>query len=215
MSKIHEMRNKADQMLDSLEARAVSLEKTINETNDQFADRFQDMKSQISANAEPIKAKVRKVQDLTDKQKDKIAEGLEHLQLQLALGRVATKDALHEQKEMIANAAAAARAHIVANVDQMDADLDKQIDAWIDALEKMETEMEAAELAWDAEWRTELAAASAEWEAKKQSLKADIAGFQSQLQKRKDMTEDKLGDFHREMTDAFGKVGSAFKNLAS
>ena len=97
----------------------------------------------------------------------------------------------------------------------MDADLDKQIDAWIDALEKLEAEMEAADLAWDAEWRTEMTAATAEWKAKKQGLKAEIASFQSELQKRKDMTGDKLEAFNKEMTGAFSKIGSAFRNLAS
>jgi hypothetical protein len=46
-------------------------------------------------------------------------------------------------------------------------------------------------------------------------VKAEIAAFQSKLKQRKDMTEDKLGGFHREMTDAFNKIGSAFQNLAS
>ena len=215
MSKVHELRQDADRMLDGLEARAVALENKISETNDQFADRFQDMKNQLSANSETIETKVKKVQGLADEQKVKIAGSIEHLQLQLALGRVASKETLREQKQMIKNAAAAARAHIVANFDQMDADLNKEIDAWIDALEKIDAEMEAAELTWDAEWRAEMAAASADWEVRKQDLKAGIAAFQSKLNQRKDMTEDKLGEFHREMTDAFYKVGSAFRNLSS
>ncbi len=201
-------------MLDGLEARAVALENMINETNEQFADRFQDMKNQASASAKAIEAKVKQVPGLAEEQKQKITGSIEHLQLQLALGRVSAKDTLHEQKQMIANAAAAARAHIVANFDQMDADLNKEIDAWIDALEKIDAEIEAAELAWDVEWRAEMAAASADWEVRKQDLKAEIAAFQSKLKLRKDMTEDKFGDFHRDMTDAFNKVGSAFKNLA-
>jgi len=215
MSKVHELRKDADCMLDDLEARAVALENKINETNEQFADRFQGMKNQASANAEAIEAKVKQVPGLAEEQKQKIAGSIEHLKLQLALGRVAAKDTLNEQKQMIANAAAAARAHIVANLDQMDADLSKEIDAWIDALEKIDAELEAAELAWDAEWRASTAAAKADWEAKKQDVKAEIAAFQSKLKQRKDMTEDKLGEFNREMTDAFNKVGSAFRNLAS
>ncbi len=215
MSSVHELRKEADRMLDGLEAQAVALENRINETNAQFADRFQNMKNQISANAEAIEAKVKQVQGLADEQKQKIAGSLDHLQLQLALGRVAAKDTLQEQKQVISNAAAAARAHIVANLDQMDADLNKEIDAWIDDLKQLDAEMEAAELAWDAEWRAEKAAAAADWEARKQDMKAEIAAFQSKLQRRKDMAEDKLGDFHREMTQAFDKIGSAFRNLAS
>ncbi len=214
MSKVHELRKDADRMLDGLEARAVALENRINETNEQFADRFQDMKNQAAANAEAIEAKVKQMPGLAEEQKQKITGSIEHLKLQLALGRVAAKDTLHEQKQMIANAAAAARAHIVANLDQMDADLNKEIDAWIDALEKIDAEMEVAELAWDAEWRAELAAATADWEARKAGMKAEIAAFQSKLNQRKDITEDKLGEFHREMTDAFDKIGSAFRNLA-
>jgi hypothetical protein len=214
MSKVHELRKDADRMLDGLEARAVALENKINETNEQFADRLQDMKNQASANAKAIEARVKQVPGLADEQKQKIAGSIEHLQLQLALGRVAAKDTLHEQKQMIANAAAAARAHVAANLDQMDADLNKEVDAWIDALGKLDAEMEAAELAWDAEWRASTAAAKADWEAKKQDVKAEIAAFQSKLQQRKDMTADKLDAFHGEMTDAFNKIGSAFRNLA-
>ena len=214
MSKVHELRKDADRMLDGLEARAVALENKINETNEQFADRFQDMKNQASASAKAIEAKVKQVPGLAEEQKQKITGSIDHLQLQLALGRVAAKDTLHEQRQMIENAAAAARAHLVANLDQMDADLNKEIDAWIDDLGKLDAEMDAAELAWDAEWRAETAAAKADWEARKQGVKAEIAAFQSKLKQRKDMTEDKLGEFHREMTDAFNKVGSAFKNLA-
>lgn len=215
MSKIHEMRKEADRILDGLEARAAALENRINETNEQFADRFQDLKNKASANAEAIEANVRQVQGLADEQKQKIAGSIEHLQLQLALGRVAAKDTLQEQKQMISNAAAAARAHIVANLDQMDADLNKEIDAWIDALEKLDAEMEAAELAWDAEWRASTAAAKADWEAKKQDVKTEIAAFRSKLQQRQEMAADKLGEFNREMTDAFNKIGSAFRGLAS
>jgi hypothetical protein len=215
MSKVHELRAKADQMLDNLEARAVALENKIGETNDQFADRLQNLKAQISDKASGIGAKVAEVQGLADEQKTKVKGSIEHLQLQLALGRVATKDALLEQKQMIDKAAIAVRTHIRASLDQSDADLDKEIDELIDALVELDAELEAAELAWDAEWRAEVAAANAQWEARKKELKAEIDGFRSQLKQRKDLAEDKLGDFHTEMADAFSKIGSAFRKLAS
>lgn len=215
MSKVHELRGKADQMLDGLEARAVALENKINETNDQFADRLQDLKSRAAAKANIVSAKVAEVQGLADEQRTKVKGSIEDLQLQLALGRVATKDALLEQKQLIENAAMAARTHIRANLDQMDADLDKEVDDLIIDLVELDAELEAAELAWDAEWRSEIAAAKAEWETRKQSMKSEIEGFRSEMKRRKDLAEDKLEDFHVEMTDAFSKIGSAFRKLAS
>ena len=215
MSKIHELRANADQALDNLEMRAVALENKINETNEHFIDRLQDSKSQISAKANTISAKVADAQGLAAEHKAKIKGSIEHLQLQLALGRVATKDALLEQKQLIENAATAARTHVRANLDQMDADLGKHINEWIGALAKLDAELQAAELAWDAEWRSEIATAKAEWEARKQNLKVEIDEFRSKLKQRKDLTEDKLEAFHTEMTDAFGKIGSAFRNFTS
>jgi len=214
MSKIHDLRQEADKILDGLEARAIALENKMSETNDQIADHLQQMKADVSDVSGSVEHKIRQVQELGAEQKDKLAGAFEQLRLQLALGRVTAKDKLEEQKQLISNAAQAVRAHIIAHRDHLDAELEKEIDAWIEELDRLDAEMAAAELAWDAEWRAEVAAATADLDARKADLKAEISAFQSRLKQRKDVAEDKLGDFHQEMTDAFNKIGSAFRNLA-
>ncbi len=214
MSKVHDLREEADRILDGLEARAIALENTINETNDQIADRLQQMKADISDVSGSVENKIRQAQELGTEQKENLAGAFEQLRLQLALGRVTAKDKLQEQKQLISNAAQAVRAHIIAHRDHLDAGLEKEIDAWILELERLDAELAAAELAWDAAWRAEVAAAAANFDARKTELKAEISAFQSRLKHRKDMADDKLSNFHQEMMDAFNKIGSDFQKLA-
>ncbi len=214
MSKVHDLREEADRILDGLEARAIALENTINETNDQIADRLQQLKADISNVSGSVENKIRQAQELGTEQKENLAGAFEQLRLQLALGRVTAKDKLQEQKQLISNAAQAVRAHIIAHRDHLDAGLEKEIDAWILELERLDAELAAAELAWDAAWRAEVAAAAANFDARKTELKAEISAFQSRLKHRKDMADDKLSNFHQEMMDAFNKIGSDFQKLA-
>jgi hypothetical protein len=94
----------------------------------------------VAARADRIGAKVVEVQGLADERKAKIKGLIEHLQLQFAVGRIATNDALFEQKQLIENAATAARTHIGGSLDQMNADLDKEIKELVDVLVELDAE---------------------------------------------------------------------------
>jgi hypothetical protein len=215
MTKVHQLRIKADETLDRLEARALALEANINLTNDQISERIQRLKDHSSTTANAIQAKVGDIQGIASDQKAKITDSLEQLKLQLSLGRLEAKSTAAEQKKLIENAAIVVSAHIRANADHLDAEIDKDLDAWAQALIELDAEFEAAEMAWDAEWRAAKAANDAHFEAKKQKITDDIAKFKSELTGRRDAAQDKLESFHDEMSEAFSQVRSAFQNLAS
>ena len=104
MSRIKEFRALFDKRLDALEHQALALEAHLSQTKDQMMQRLEQRKEQLQALLHQIHADVQKSKEMAGQAKMEVQAKLEHLQVQLALGKADARDTLEEQRTKILKA---------------------------------------------------------------------------------------------------------------
>ena len=124
MMTVKEMRASIDQTLDWWEAAALALEENVEATLAAVSERLEAQKEKTAAASEKLKQAFEDAQQLPSEARDKIAGDLDHLRVQLALGKAEGRDAVLAQKEKIAEAVRRAEKQI----DQIGQQVDQTID---------------------------------------------------------------------------------------
>ena len=104
MPTVKEMRALIDQTLDRWEAAASALEANAEASSAALADRVEAFKGKAAEASESLKQAVAQAQKLPSEARDSIATGLDHLKVQLALGKAEAHDAMVNQKQQISAA---------------------------------------------------------------------------------------------------------------
>ena len=104
MSRIKELRASFDKKLDALEYQALALEAQLTQTKDQAAQRLEQHKEQLRDLLKQVQTDVQKSKDMAEQAKFEVQAKLEHLQVQLALGKADARDAYEEQRVNILKA---------------------------------------------------------------------------------------------------------------
>jgi len=99
MSRIKEFRASLDKKLDALEHRALALEAQLTQTKDQAMQRLEQRKQQLRDLLQHVQADVQKSKEMAEQAKTEVQAKLEHLQVQLALGKADARDTFEEQRE--------------------------------------------------------------------------------------------------------------------
>jgi hypothetical protein len=210
MSYIEELRDRIDQSLDRWEATAQSLEDCIGSTRETIVESVEQQKAKVSEAADRVKQAVAHVRQLPEDARSKMASDLEHLNVQLALGKADALDAVEDQKRKITTAVRSIEARIDAVDRQIDQGTKEAIEAWIraDIALQQELDLLAMQVTQDkADARTAL-------DAKKQRIQEQVHNFRTRLETKRGQTAAKGEAFATEMTQAFEKVKTAFSNLA-
>jgi DNA repair exonuclease SbcCD ATPase subunit len=104
MSRIKELRASFDKKLDALEHQALALEAQLTQTKDQALQRLEQRKQQLRDLLKQVQADVQKSKDMAEQAKSDVQAKLEHLQVQLALGKADARDTFEEQRTKILKA---------------------------------------------------------------------------------------------------------------
>ena len=104
MSRIKELRASFDKQLDALEHQALALEAQLTQTKDQAMQRLEQRKQQLRDLLKQVQADVQKSKEMAEQAKSDVQAKLEHLQVQLALGKADARDTFEEQRTRILNA---------------------------------------------------------------------------------------------------------------
>ena len=104
MSRINELRASIDKKLDALEHHALALEAQLTQTQEQAMQRLEERKQQLRDLLEQFQADVQKSKEMAGQAKSEVQAKLEHLQVQLALGKADARDTYEEQRTKILNA---------------------------------------------------------------------------------------------------------------
>ncbi|MEO6307207.1 MAG: hypothetical protein ABIO96_07240 [Nitrospiraceae bacterium] len=104
MSRIKELRASFDKKLDALEHQALALEAQLIQTKDQALQRLEQRKQQLRDLLQQVQADVQKSKEMAGQAKTEVQATLEHLQVQLALGKADARDTFEEQKAKILKA---------------------------------------------------------------------------------------------------------------
>ncbi len=104
MSRIKEFRASLDKKLDALEHQALALEAHLTQTKDQAMERLEQRKQQLRDLLNQVQADVQKSKEMAAQAKTEVQATLEHLQVQLALGKADARDTFEEQRAKILKA---------------------------------------------------------------------------------------------------------------
>ena len=104
MSRIKELRASFDKQLDTLEHQALALEAQLTQTKDQAMQRLEQRKQQLRDLLKQVQGEVQKSKEMAEQAKSDVQAKLEHLQVQLALGKADARDTFEEQRTKILKA---------------------------------------------------------------------------------------------------------------
>ena len=104
MSRIKELRASFDKKLDALEHQALALEAQLTQTKDQAMQRLEQRKQQLQDLLKQVQADVQKSKEMAEQAKTDVQGRIEHLQVQLALGKADARDTFEEQRTKILKA---------------------------------------------------------------------------------------------------------------
>ncbi len=98
MSRIKEFRASFDKKLDALEHQALALEAHLTQTKDHAMQRLEQRKQQLRDLLDQVQVDVQKSKEMAAQAKLEVQAKLEHLQVQLALGKADARDTFQEQR---------------------------------------------------------------------------------------------------------------------
>ncbi len=104
MSRITELRASFDKKMDALEHQALALEAQLTQTKDQALQGLEQRKQQLRDLLKQVQADVQKSKEIAEQAKMEVQAKLEHLQVQLALGKADARDTFEEQRAKILKA---------------------------------------------------------------------------------------------------------------
>ncbi len=104
MSRIKELRASFDKQLDALEHQALALEAHLTQTQAQALQRVEQRKQQLRDLLKQVQADVQMSKEMAMQAKTEVQAKLEHLQVQLALGKADARDTFEEQRTKILKA---------------------------------------------------------------------------------------------------------------
>jgi hypothetical protein len=211
MLRIQEIRQSIDHRLDSWEKNALALEAQLDANRQAVLDRIEGQKQRTREALDRTGDALNGVVGLADDAKSKILANLDHLKVQLALGKMDTRQTYEEQKKKISSAVAQLEASLDARATEADRELDEAIDEWVDEVIVLEAEISAAEV----QWVIEQAEKRQEWETKKQAIRDGIDTFRRELDENRAAGQEKLEAFANQAGSGFEQIRDAFKNLTS
>ena len=209
MPTVEEIRATINQTLDRWEAAALALEENVNATQAAVSERLQAQKDKAAETTEKLKQAVERAQHLPSEARDRIIGDLDHLKVQLALGKAEARDAVLAQKEKIGQAVQ----RVVSQIDQIEQQVDQKIEEatkeWVRAELELQQDLELAALRFENEQEE----SRAQFEAKKQEMIGKVTQFREELEQKRTDAVQKGSTFASDMTDAFEQTKTAFRNL--
>ncbi len=209
MSPIKDLRASLDKTLDALEHRAVALEAQLTQTKDQAVLRLEERKKQLQDVLTQVQAEVQISKDLAEQAKSEVKAKLDHLRVQLALGRADARDTIEEQ-----------RTKILMALNEFEAVADQKLKGaafesgkiWEDLVGRansLEAEFEALKTRFEIE-KSKQQSTLAE---KKQDVLVKLQAFQRDLKAKRSEAQAKGEAFVHDLRKGLDQVQSAFRKL--
>ena len=197
MGRINKLRENTNAFFDKLEAHLDSIERHAGQTKEEIQNNFEKTKLAFSDKIEASKLKLARADNLTQEKKDAIKGKLEHLQIQLTLGKAEGKDAFELQKKKISEA-----------IQEVDNEIQSDINVIDDALGYACDEFDAELEEMDIEFQEDIDDTKRRLGEIKTELKESIQNVRQKIEAKKKITGSKVTDLKGEFSDQLDKVRS-------
>ena len=209
MSRIKEFRASLDKKLDALEHQALALEAQLTQTKDQAMQRLEQRKQQLRDLLNQVQADVQKSKEIADQAKTEVQARLEHLQVQLALGKADTRDTFEEQRTKILKALNEFESVAEQKLKGATFESGRVWEDLVDRTSTLEAEFEALK----GRLESEKAKQQGTLESKKQELLTNLVSFKDQLKAKRVAVEAKADVFETDLREGLDHIKAGFRKL--
>ncbi|MGH7183848.1 MAG: hypothetical protein ACREJN_17980 [Nitrospiraceae bacterium] len=209
MSRIKELRASFDKKLDALEHQALAFEAQLTQSKDQAMQRLEQRKQQLQDLLTQVQTDVQKSKEMAEQAKTEVQAKLEHLQVQLALGKADARDTFEEQRTKILKALNEFES--VAEQKLKGAAFDSGR-VWEDLVGRTST-LEAEFEALKGRFESEKTKQQVTMESKRQELLTTLASYKAQLKAKRDTVQAKTDVFETDLRAGLDQIKTGFKRL--
>jgi hypothetical protein len=200
MSIFKKIRSSLDAKLDKWEAQAAALEAQLGNTKEKSLDLLEQNKQALATQIDDLAAKLDAAESLSSEKRQKIRGDIDHLRVQLALGKANTRDAFKAQMRQIDLAVARLDTSLDRELDEFASQLSEEARELVRATDQLSAEMDATLLQFvlDEEVRRDLSVKKDEIVARAQAFKQNVQ--QNRRSVADKMTEN-LADVEKELNE--------------
>jgi DNA repair exonuclease SbcCD ATPase subunit len=209
MSRIKEFRASLDKKLNALEHQALALEAQLTQTKDQAMLRLEQRKQQLRDLLKQVQGDVQKSKEMAEQAKTEVQAKLEHLQVQLALGKADARDTFEEQRTKTLKALN--EFEFIAEQKLKGAAFESG-KVWEDLVDRSST-LEAEFEALKSRFESEKAKQQVTLESKKQELLTNLVSFKDQLKAKRVAVEAKADVFETDLRQGLDQIKAGFRKL--
>ena len=209
MLRIKELRASLDKKLDALEHQALALEAQLTQTPQQILQRLEERKQQLRDLLKQVQIDVQKSKEMAEQTKTEVQAKLEHLQVQLALGKADARDTFEEQRVKILKA-----------LNEFESVADQKLKGavfesgrvWEDLVgrtSKLEAEFEALKDRFE----SEKAKQQVRLEWKKEELLAKLVSFKGQLNEKRVAVQAKADVLETDLRQGLDQIKAGVRKF--
>lgn len=213
MSKIHQIRQSIEHKLNQWEGMAEALELQLTLGRAEALQRFDEQRENLRTATTAMKTRVDAMASLSDDARNRVQGALEHLQIQLALGRAESRDAYLEQREKLRQAVHSVEEQLAETAESGSAEisqkLTEELQTFARAADRLLAELEALELQFEIQAesaRNQLTDARHKLTQQIQSFRKQLAEQRAKAKDRLTQSEAELGEAARHVKEAFGRL---------
>lgn len=209
MSRIKEFRASLDKKLDALEHQALALEAQLTQTKDQAMQRLEQRKQQLRDLLKQVQADVQKSKEMAEQAKTEVQAKLEHLQVQLALGKADARDTFEEQRAKTLKALNEFESVAEQKLKGAAFESGKLWEDFVDRTSTLEAEYEVLKDRFE----HEKARQQVTLESKKEELLARLVLYKDQLKAKREVVQAKADVFETDMRQGLDQIKAGVRKL--
>ena len=202
------LKGKVQEKLNNWKASAEHLNVQLHLGAEEAKDEFEKQKNKLGDWLEIQNKKLDNTKDISREKAVQIKAALEELQVQAALGKAETEDALKEQQKKLSNGIHNLKVLINKNYNRVKENTTEFTEEISETLDDYHTRFDLFRL------QTHLAKmdANESWNKKKKELSAKLHDLNVNLERKKEKATEKLDDFSDEMSEAWSHIRKAFRS---
>ena len=209
MLRIKELRASFDKKLDALEHQALALEAQLTQTKDQALQRLEQRKQQLRDLLKQVQADVQKSKEMAEQAKTEVQGRLEHLQVQLALGKADARDTFEEQRTKILKALNEFESIAEQKLKGAAFESGKVWEDLVGLRSTLEAELEALKDRFE----SEKAKQQITMESTKQELLTKLVLFKDQLKAKRDVVQAKADVLETDLREGLDQIKAGVRKL--
>jgi hypothetical protein len=209
MSQIKELRASFEKKLDALEHQALALEAQLTQTKDQAIQGLEQRKQQLRDLLTHVEADVQKSKDIAAQAKMEVQAKLEHLQVQLALGKADARDTFEEQRTKILKALNEFESIAEQKLKGASFESGKVWEDLVGRTSKLEAEFEALKDRFESEKAKQQV--TLEW--KKEELLSKLVLFKDQVKAKRVAVQAKADVLESDLREGLDNIKAGFRKM--